>query len=181
MIFSGTARHRYRSQEERDRLEAVTISISTKTSRRHHVRITVSVFAERNGKFLFIREMRRGQLRMSEPVGHLEPNESILRGAVREFAEETGYTIRIKNLLRVYLNHYASKSVSDSFRFAYRGVITGVARSGKKEQQIRIFWVEKKDLAKLVSKLSHPTSRRALRDMLSGASAPLSVVQDLRF
>ncbi|MBI3957060.1 MAG: NUDIX domain-containing protein [Candidatus Kerfeldbacteria bacterium] len=146
---------------------------------RHHVRLIVSVFAERHGQHLFITERRRSRITMSEPVGHVDANESIPQAALREFLEETGLRVALKSIIGIYYNHYAKGQISDSVRIAFFGAITKTPAQIV-EQNIRLHWVKRADLPRIIKKLSHPTSRRALADFLRGQQFPLSVIRDLR-
>lgn len=153
--------------------------LASRTRRRHHVRITVSVFAEHHGRLLFIREQRRRQVSVSEPVGHVEAGEGILPAAAREFQEETGFRVHITGLVGVYQNLYSRPTISDSLRFAFAGTIRHGNRAGR-SKNIRTFWVPRDEAAHLVQRLSHPTSRRALKDFLRGQRFPLRLLQEMR-
>ncbi|MFH1170927.1 MAG: NUDIX domain-containing protein [bacterium] len=144
---------------------------------RHHVRLIVSVFAEKNGRFLFIEEHKRGR-RFAEPVGHVEPRESILKAAQREFREETGYSVTLRSLIGVYHNIYSRPSVSDSLRYIFLGTIG--AMMSRSEANIQLRWIERKNLRTIVGRLTHPTSRQALKDLLIGKRWPLSVIREMR-
>lgn len=144
---------------------------------RHHVRIIVSVFGEKDGKFLFIEQKAQGR-RLAEPVGHLEPREGIITAAAREFCEETGYRIKIKGLVGVYHNIYSKQTLSDSVRCIFWGTITG--RAGKQEPGVQLHWIPRSSLRTAITHLSHPTSKRALKDFLDGQRFPLRALREMR-
>lgn len=144
---------------------------------RHHVRIIVSVFAEKDGKFLFIEQKAQGR-RLAEPVGHLEAHEGILDAAAREFCEETGYRAKIKGLVGVYHNIYSKQNLSDSVRYIFWGTIVG--KAGRREAGVELHWIPRSSLRTALTVLSHPTSRRALKDFLDGQRFPLRVLREMR-
>jgi 8-oxo-dGTP pyrophosphatase MutT (NUDIX family) len=64
--------------------------------------VTVATVVERGGRFLFVEERIRGELRLNQPAGHLDPGESLVEAAVRETREETAWRVRITGLVGVY-------------------------------------------------------------------------------
>ena len=152
-----------------------------KQRHRHHVRMIVSVFAERNGSFLFLHERRRTHQAINEPVGHVEPGESILAAAQREFFEETGYHVRLRHLVGIYYNIYSRPTVSDSIRFAFLGAVIEGNERRPTPKKINAFWVKRNELRRFLPRLSHPTTRRALKDLLAGKRLPANALTELRF
>jgi 8-oxo-dGTP pyrophosphatase MutT (NUDIX family) len=53
--------------------------------------VTVAAVIEINGRFLLVEEKVDSGAFLNQPAGHLEANETILQGVVRETLEETGY------------------------------------------------------------------------------------------
>lgn len=111
-------------------------------------------------------------------MGHLEPREGILAAAAREFCEETGYRVKIKGLVGVYHNIYSKPTLSDSVRYIFWGTITG--RTGKQESGVQLHWIPRSSLRTAITRLSHPTSKRALKDFLDGQRFPLRVLREMR-
>ena len=55
------------------------------------MRIIVGGIIEKNGKILMIQEKKKSCYgKWNLPAGHLDPNETIIEGALREIREETG-------------------------------------------------------------------------------------------
>lgn len=64
--------------------------------------VIVGVVVEKNGKYLLVQEAKascRGKWNF--PVGHLDPNETILAGAKREAKEETGCEIEPTEICQI--------------------------------------------------------------------------------
>lgn len=55
--------------------------------------ITVAAIAERDGKFLFVKEEAENGIVINQPAGHLELGETLLEAVVREALEETGWHV----------------------------------------------------------------------------------------
>ena len=56
--------------------------------------VIVGGIIEKDGKILLVQEKKKSCYgKWNIPAGHLEPNESIMHGAIREIKEETGMEI----------------------------------------------------------------------------------------
>jgi|SRR5690554_887999 len=66
-------------------------------------RATVACVIEREGRFLLVREQINGQLRLNQPAGHLEADESLQQAALRETLEETGWDVELTGVVGVNL------------------------------------------------------------------------------
>ncbi|SUB54077.1 phosphatase NudJ [Avibacterium gallinarum] len=55
---------------------------------------------------------------LNQPAGHLEQNETILAGAIRELREETGIDATPSKLIKIYQWH-APRSQKDYLRFVF--------------------------------------------------------------
>ena len=64
--------------------------------------VTAAAVVERDGRFLFVEENTPEGLRLNQPAGHLEPDESLVDAALRETREETGWHVRITHLVGTY-------------------------------------------------------------------------------
>lgn len=63
---------------------------------------TVATIIENSGKFLFVEELDTGKVVFNQPAGHLEPNETLIAGAIREVLEETGHECEITSYLGLF-------------------------------------------------------------------------------
>ena len=64
--------------------------------------VTVATLVVRDGRLLGVEERANGQLGINQPAGHLEPDESLIEAAVRETREETGWNVRVTDLVGAY-------------------------------------------------------------------------------
>ena len=88
------------------------------------VSVTVAAMAEREGRFLVVEEETDEGVRLNQPAGHLEPEESLIEAVVRETLEETAYGFVPRSLLGVYRWRHPAKGIS-YVRFAFVGEVTG--------------------------------------------------------
>jgi 8-oxo-dGTP pyrophosphatase MutT (NUDIX family) len=74
--------------------------------------VTVATIVEDQGRFLFVEELKGGQAVLNQPAGHLDPNESLQRAAVRETLEETGWDVELTGVVGIYLYTAPSNGVT---------------------------------------------------------------------
>ncbi|WP_095097495.1 NUDIX hydrolase [Pseudomonas sp. Irchel 3A5] len=74
--------------------------------------VTVATIVEDQGKFLFVEELKGGKAVLNQPAGHLDPNESLQRAAVRETLEETGWDVELTSVIGIYLYTAPSNGVT---------------------------------------------------------------------
>ncbi|MEE4621025.1 NUDIX hydrolase [Pseudomonas alliivorans] len=74
--------------------------------------VTVATIVEDQGRFLFVEEIRGGRKVLNQPAGHLDPNESLQRAAVRETLEETGWDVELTSVVGIYLYTAPSNGVT---------------------------------------------------------------------
>lgn len=153
-----------------------------KHTERHLVRVTASVVAHRKRKVLLIKEGKRGKKPKTnpicEPVGHVDPDESIIEAAIREVYEETGYRVKITGLIGICHTFFGGNGNIDSIRFAFRGRVIGGHPRYRRERHITPFFVSRAELRKLVPEIRY-ASQRALQDYLAGRRVPLRTITNL--
>ncbi|WP_057401329.1 NUDIX hydrolase [Pseudomonas amygdali] len=85
--------------------------------------VTVATIVEDQGRFLFVEEMKGGRAVLNQPAGHLDPNESLQRAAVRETLEETGWDVELTSVVGIYLYTAPSNGVTyQRICFAAKGI-----------------------------------------------------------
>ena len=84
----------------------------------HKPNITMARVVHCKGKFLFVEEIEHGKRTLNQPAGHLEKGETLLQGASRELAEETGINAQMQHLVKIYQWH-APRSNTDFLRFTF--------------------------------------------------------------
>lgn len=65
--------------------------------------VTVAAVIERDGHFLLVEEQTSQGLRLNNPAGHLDPDESLITACRRETLEETAHDFTPTALVGVYL------------------------------------------------------------------------------
>lgn len=86
--------------------------------------VTVAAIIERNGLFLLVEEETGDGIRLNQPAGHLDPDESLQQAVVRETLEETAHDFAPTALVGTYLSRYVSSTTGQEvtyLRFAFTG------------------------------------------------------------
>ena len=69
----------------------------------HPTDLTVAAVIERDEKFLLVEEYAMGRRVMTQPGGHIEADESPEEALVREVLEESGVSVKCRDMIGVYL------------------------------------------------------------------------------
>ena len=76
--------------------------------------VTVAAVVEDQGRFLVVEEETDEGVRINQPAGHLEPDETILAGAARETLEETARPFAASALVGIYRWRRSSSAPASS-------------------------------------------------------------------
>lgn len=141
-------------------------------------RVTVAAIAERDGRFLLVRERVAGGTPVfNQPAGHLEPGESLVEGAIRETLEETGWGFVPRALVGVYQWEHPSGSTS-FVRFALCGDVTVCDELRTLDDGIEeALWLTVDELMQRREELRSPLVIHCIRDYLGGERHPLSLLK----
>ena len=138
--------------------------------------VTVAAIVERDGRFLLVEEHTERGAVFNQPAGHLDPDESLADGAVREAFEETAYVFRPTALLGVYQYHYAPLNVT-YLRFAFTGDVTGPEPNQPLDQGIiRAVWMSMEEVRATAARHRSPLVLRCIEDYLAGKRYPLGLL-----
>jgi 8-oxo-dGTP pyrophosphatase MutT (NUDIX family) len=140
-------------------------------------RVTVASILEREGRFLMVEESVGGRPVLNQPAGHLEDDESLLAGVVRETREETAWEFTPEALVGVYRWHSPDKTF-------LRFVFSGHPERHHPEQALdpditRTLWLSWAELQHGGHRMRSPLVLRCLEDYRQGKRFPLDMLQDL--
>jgi 8-oxo-dGTP pyrophosphatase MutT (NUDIX family) len=140
------------------------------------ISVTVAAVIERDGRFLLVEEQTDGGVRINQPAGHLEADESIVAGAARETLEETAHRFVPRTLVGVYRwRHPASGVVY--VRFAFAGDL-GAQVPGRALDDgiLRTLWLTPEELRARSERHRSPLVMRCVEDYLAGQRYPLDLL-----
>lgn len=141
--------------------------------------VTVASIVPRDGKFLLVEEMVRGELVLNQPAGHLEPGESLPAAAVREALEETGWEIQLNALVGVY---QWTNPGADSHFLRFTFAATPLRHDPTRQLDsgiVRALWLTREEIAAEQGRLRSPMVLRCVDDWLSGKRLPLDAMVSL--
>ena len=134
--------------------------------------VTVASVLELEGRFLLVEETTPQGLRLNQPAGHLEENESLLDASVRETWEESGYIYDPQALIGIY----QWKSKDKTFlRFAFTGTILSHDPDRMLDEGIvRAIWLTHDEIRKKPCR--SPMVLQCVMDYLSGSRHSLDII-----
>jgi len=140
------------------------------------VSVTVAAMAEREGRFLVVEEETDEGVRLNQPAGHLEPEESLIEAVVRETLEETAYGFVPRSLLGVYRWRHPAKGIS-YVRFAFVGEVTGPETGRALDAGIlRALWLTPAELSAQAARHRSPLVQRCIQNYLAERRFPLDLL-----
>jgi 8-oxo-dGTP pyrophosphatase MutT (NUDIX family) len=140
---------------------------------------TVAAIVEQDGKFLLVEEETADGIRLNQPAGHLEDNETLLQAVIREANEETAYDFTPESLLGIYHWRHPNKDIT-YLRFAFIGTASNHKPAQKLDDGIiRSLWMSLDEIRASQSIHRSPQVLKCVEDYLAGQTFPLSVLTHL--
>jgi 8-oxo-dGTP pyrophosphatase MutT (NUDIX family) len=138
--------------------------------------VVVAAICERDGKFLLVEEKTAEGLRLNQPAGHWERDETLLQAVVREALEETAHVVEPTELLGTYTTYNPARDIT-YLRFAYVCRVTGFEPNTQLDEGIvRAVWLTPDEIAASPIRHRSPLVLRCIHDYLSGRRFPLDFV-----
>lgn len=145
------------------------------------MKVIVNVLVKEDDKVLMIQENWGDYVGMwNFPAGHLDENENIFDGAIREAKEETGYDVELTGLLEVQNSVYDDRHV---IHFCFTAKRVGGEVSFDENEIMNCEFVEIERLLNMSEKeLRGAISRKeTLRKLQSGKVIPLEFITNFDF
>ncbi len=138
--------------------------------------VTVAAIAERDGRFLLVEERTGKGLMLNQPAGHLEPDESLLEGCVREALEETAYDFSPQYLVGIY-RWRRHDGQATYLRFAFGGSTSPQPAQRRLDRGIvRTMWLTPEEIRSKRDRHRSPLVLRCVEDYLRGNRFPLDLL-----
>lgn len=145
---------------------------------------TVATLVYDQERFLLIEEWVQGKLKLNQPAGHLEADESLFAGAKRETLEESGWQVRLTQYLGLYVNQ---AQIQDQQIIYHRHCFIAVPEQHFPEREldtgiVAAHWLTWDEIqtAERAGRLRSPMVLACCRDFLAGRHYPLEIIQDFR-
>ena len=142
--------------------------------------VTVAAVVERDGRFLMVEEETSEGIRLNQPAGHLDADESLVQAASREAMEETAHPFRPEALLGVYIARSPSSGEPDGVtyvRFAFTGELgQALPQRALDHGILRVVWLTADEIRSRAAEHRSPLVMKCVDDYLSGRRYPLDLV-----
>lgn len=146
--------------------------------------VTVAAVIERRvgdmPQFLLVEEHTPEGLKLNNPAGHLDPEESPEQGVVREVLEETGCTFTPDRLVGIYLSRFKRPARDEDVtfvRFAFGGHVGAPDPARRLDDGIvRTVWLTLDELRASRARHRSPHVLGCVEDYLAGRRLPLDAI-----
>jgi 8-oxo-dGTP pyrophosphatase MutT (NUDIX family) len=146
--------------------------------------VTVAAIIERRDgdvrRFLLVEEHTPEGLKLNNPAGHLDPEESPEQGVVREVLEETGCVFTPDRLIGVYLSRFQRPSSGEDvtyLRFAFGGSVGEPDPARTLDDGIvRTLWLTLPELRACRHRHRSPHVLGCVEDFVAGRRYPLDAI-----
>ena len=145
---------------------------------------TVAAIIERRrggvSEFLLVEEHTLEGLRLNNPAGHLDPEESLQEAVVREVLEETACVFTPDRLVGVYLSRFQRPATGEDvtfLRFTYGGSVGEPDPDRRLDEGIvRTLWLTLSELRDCRARHRSPQVLRCIEDFIKGRRYPLDAI-----
>ena len=146
--------------------------------------VTVAAIIERRdgdtSRFLLVEEHTPEGLKLNNPAGHLDPEESPQQGVVREVLEETACVFTPDRLVGVYLSRFKRPARGEDVtfvRFAFGGSVGEPDPNRPLDDGIvRTLWMTLPELRDSRARHRSPHVLGCIEDYLAGRRYPLDTI-----
>ncbi len=140
---------------------------------------TVAAVIEVNNTFLMVEEETADGIRINQPAGHLENNETLVQAVIRETKEETAYDFIPESILGIYQWKNESKGIT-YLRYAFIGKTISHNPSLKLDHGIiRAVWMSLDEIRSKSGIHRSPQVMNCIDDYLAGKLYPLELISYL--
>ncbi|MCX7543937.1 NUDIX hydrolase [Marinicella gelatinilytica] len=137
-------------------------------------RVTVATIVERDGLFLMVEEDVHGELKLNQPAGHLEADETLIEAAARETLEETAWQVEIDYL--VEFSQWTSESGNHYLRACFAGTALELIPDQTLDDGIlRAVWLSRDEVAARQEQLRSPLVLHHIDHYINGKQTPLEI------
>ena len=146
--------------------------------------VTVAAVIERRdgdtSRFLIVEEHTPEGLKLNNPAGHLDPEESPEQGVIREVLEETACVFMPDRLVGVYLSRFQRPATGEDVtyvRFAFGGTVGEPDPARTLDHGIlRTLWLSLDEVRASRDRHRSALVQRCIEDHAAGVRHPLATV-----
>jgi 8-oxo-dGTP pyrophosphatase MutT (NUDIX family) len=139
--------------------------------------VTVAALIERDGRYLLVEEETDDGIRLNQPAGHLDENESLIAACARETLEESAWQFVPTALVGIYQWQRPQGDIT-YLRFAFAGTLGEFDAQRKLDTGIlRTIWMTPEEIRASQDRHRSPLIWQCVEDHLQGRRYPLDLIR----
>ena len=139
--------------------------------------VTVAAVIERDGRYLLVEEETDDGIRLNQPAGHLDEDESLIAACARETLEESAWQFHPTDLVGVYQWKRSQGDIT-YLRFAFSGTLGEFDPTRKLDTGILCaLWMTPDEIRDSQDRHRSPLIWQCVADHLSGQRYPLALIK----
>lgn len=151
----------------------MTIKVKSHESQVTRLTAYVSTLVVVNDEVLMVQEGEKHAYKWNFPSGHLDADEDLIEAAVREVREETGYMVKIDNLITVQTSRSGGET---NLIFFFEGSLVGNEPGIVEEDIEQVSFVSLSRVPEL--DLRHDDLNDIINRLQNGETYPLNVIME---
>tara|TARA_B100001248_G_scaffold172473_1_gene130723 strand:- start:1112 stop:1564 length:453 start_codon:yes stop_codon:yes gene_type:complete len=141
--------------------------------------ITVASIIKKNNEYLFVEEYINDKKVLNQPAGHLEENETLEEGCIRETLEETAYDVEVDYLVGIYQER-KKNSLDMWLRFCFKcNILEEHVDRNLDKNILRKLWLPKKELTSSNFLYRSNMVLKCIEDYEKGVKYPKEILKNL--
>ncbi|MAW35276.1 MAG: NUDIX hydrolase [Gammaproteobacteria bacterium] len=141
--------------------------------------ITVASIIKKNNEYLFVEEYINDKKVLNQPAGHLEEDETLEEGCIRETLEETAYDVEVDYLVGIYQER-KKNSLDMWLRFCFKcNILEEHVDRSLDKNILRKLWLPKKELTSSNFLYRSDMVLKCIEDYEKGVKYPKEILKNL--
>lgn len=140
--------------------------------------ITVAAIIEYNQQFILVSDKTATGIKLNQPAGHLDPNETILEAVIRETKEETSLDFIPEKIVGIYM--LPANDDTTYIRFCFKGRLKDYTAkpqpSASDEDVVKAAWYSMEEIMEQKSNHRSEVVEQCFIDYLAGNEYPLELI-----
>lgn len=144
-----------------------------------HAHVTVAAIIEHNQQFILVSDQTKNGIKLNQPAGHLEANETLIDAVIREVYEESGLEFIPEKLVGVYM--MPANDETTYLRFCFKGSLANYntipTPLANDADVVAANWYSIEEIRSRRSEHRSMVVEKCFDDYLAGVEYPLDVIK----
>lgn len=141
--------------------------------------VTVAAIIEHHGRFVIVHDKTKNGIKINQPAGHLDPNESLFEAIIREVKEEAGLDFIPEKLVGIYTMP-ANENIT-YIRFCFKGTLKDYNQEPRPSVNdldvVEAKWYSYEEIMNMKDKHRSQVVEQCLIDYMNGHEHPLDIIR----